>query len=146
MSTSCSGELNISRHSAFFSGSDNPRMLLFLLINVKMPTAFYQSTKNFNFFITRDQTCPSAFFSPTFIDTEEFNHRNTHRWNGFIVALLYCKTLTFGGCCILAIFSLKAKSAKTRDPIFESFRYNFNRAALIKRRTWFVHVSIVLLD
>ena len=30
--------IKISRNSAFFSGSDKPRMLFFLLINVKMPT------------------------------------------------------------------------------------------------------------
>ena len=30
--------MKISRNSAFFSGSDKPRMLFFLLINVKMPT------------------------------------------------------------------------------------------------------------
>ena len=31
--------IKISRTSAFFSGSDKPIMLFFLLINVKMPTA-----------------------------------------------------------------------------------------------------------
>ena len=30
--------IKISRNSAFFSDSDKPRMLFFLLINVKMPT------------------------------------------------------------------------------------------------------------
>ena len=30
--------IKISRNSAFYSGSDKPRMLFFLLINVKMPT------------------------------------------------------------------------------------------------------------
>ena len=43
--------MKISRNLAFFSDSDKPRMLFFLLINVKMPTIVgilsFLSTKNF---------------------------------------------------------------------------------------------------
>ena len=43
--------IKISRNIAFLSGSDKPRMLFFLLINVKMPTIVgiltFMSRKNF---------------------------------------------------------------------------------------------------
>ena len=43
--------VKISRNSAFFLGSDKPRMLFFPLINVKMPTVVgiltFMSRKNF---------------------------------------------------------------------------------------------------
>ena len=45
--------IKIPRNSAFFSDSDKPRMLFFLLINVKMPTIVgiltFMSRKNFMF-------------------------------------------------------------------------------------------------
>ena len=39
--------INISRNSAFFSGSDKPRMPFFLLINVKVGILTFMSMKNF---------------------------------------------------------------------------------------------------
>ena len=58
--------IKISRNSAF-SASDKPKMLFFLLINVKMPTIVgiftFTSTKNFmlsmKFFITSGPDCIS---------------------------------------------------------------------------------------